>query len=86
MRQKEALERAKKARESLKESTQEQKKLIVYETKRRRRIQIELDALHYRVRLYGEPFKLPRSLKERRLAARQQAQERRVASLERSRG
>lgn len=43
MRQKEALERAKKARESLKKSTQEQKQLPLYEGKRRRRIQLELD-------------------------------------------
>ena len=55
VRQKEALERAKKARESLKKSSQEQKKLIMYEAKRRRPIQLEQDALHYRVRLYVSP-------------------------------
>ena len=86
VRQKEALERTKRARESLKRSSQDQKNLIVYEARRRRRIQLEVDALHYRVRLYGEPFRLPHSLKERRLAARQRAQEQRLASLERSRG
>lgn len=60
VRQKEALERAKKARESLKKSTQGQKQLTFYETKQRRCMQLELDAIHYRLCLYGEPFKLPR--------------------------
>ena len=82
VRGKEALERAKKARKSLRKSTQEQKWLHLYESKRRKRIQLELDALHYRVHLYGEPFKLPCSMKERRLFAQQRAQKTRVASLE----
>ena len=81
VRRKEVNEKAKRARENLKRNTQEQRQLTIYETKRRRRLQLELDALYSRVRLYNDPFKLPRSMKERRLAARQRAQEKRVASL-----
>ena len=44
MRRKEALERAKKAQESVKKNSQEHNQLTLYEMKRRRRIQLELDA------------------------------------------
>ena len=80
VRRKEVNGKVKRARENLKRNTQEQRQLTIYETKRRRGLQLELDALYSRVRLYNDPLKLPRSMKERRLAARQRAQEKRVAS------
>ena len=58
LRRKETLERAKKARESLKKNTREQKQSTLYETKQCKRMKVELEALHLRAGLYGEPFKL----------------------------
>lgn len=80
-RAKEDQERLKRARESVKKSRHAQGELALFECRRRRHLQLEIDESNLRVRLYDDPFKLPRSMKGRRIVARKRAQKRRFLVL-----
>ena len=71
VRRKEEHERVKRAKESVNKSRHEQKEPSLFESRHRRRLQLEVDAANLRVRLYGDHFKLPRSMKEKCLVARE---------------
>ena len=77
VRQTKGQDKLKRVGKSLKENNREQKHLTLHESRRRRRVLLEIDAANLRVHLYDETVKLPRSMSERRPAALQRTQQRR---------